>query len=1077
MFYYLRHILLFFFAITGSVVLFAQESPYQTGNRLFYLNKFADAIPFYQKELETLKDPKLMQDVTFRLAECYRILGKNEEAEKAYKIMFLKNKKAPGVLYNYGIFLKGLGKYSEAKQRFANYATMFPEDTLAKWQMASCDSAIMWQKNQGNYFVKEVKEVNSEEPEFSPLIINNKLHFVSSKATAAQLKSEAGGEGDTPKKTVKGKSSPDLKALETPVPTLDIFTTQVSDTSVKLLTPKVLMGLGEALHEGPAAISANEDEIFFTRPSDIRVRDKQRNLIENNLIIVHAKKEPSGQWGPVKDDLPFNKPEEYSVGHPAISPDGRLLVFMSDKPGGYGGTDLYISVKNGDSWSEPVNAGPVVNTSGFEMFPYFRDDGTFYFSSNLHHGMGGLDIFSVTYDTAQNKWGKVTNLRPPVNSPYDDFGVAFVKGSEKGFFSSKREGGTGDDDIYSFIGNKEIQVIYDGDEFRVKNEFFYDQLTYAIRDLESGKDVPLAGNSPEIKFRLSPNKKYELRSMRGKQAVNTVALSYGLTPDGAFNFTFASDSLPLNIKGYIRSSDASGTAQSILNASKNSVGLPGVNIRINDSKNNLVQEVTTDSNGKFTFVKSFSPKENYGLALSDQKPVQFNQPAKETVTDKPDSLIAFKGRAIRLGTATPVTGVKITLFKGTQEMTKVTNDKDGRIMFNLERGQSYTIVGSKEGFFQCQVKVSTLNKPNISAIEEVLAMEPIKRDTSIKLIDIYYDFAKASLRPESKKVLMRMVDFLKENDSIAIELMSHTDEVGSDASNMVLSQKRAESVVDFLISKGVSRSRLLAVGYGESTPKVPNAHNAKDHQLNRRSEFRVITQSDIPKLTALHKRKLSEYQTTFNKEQEVEAALPAKDKSLFKVAPNQGTGNIDGIVQAKSEPGLVYKIQIASSETEVPPDYFSGFKRVETLRDAKGVHKYFGGSTTSYDEALVLLNKIRSELKIGDAFVVPYKDGQRIEFDEIEGWGTKRFATPAATPTPAVASESGVVKGFVVQLVALRNKDKMPDFKGVIVKEKKGNDGFYRFYVGPFATAEQAREEQQRLIDLGFSDAFVKQGL
>jgi outer membrane protein OmpA-like peptidoglycan-associated protein len=1081
---YFKHILSILFCVLTFNVQ-AQETPAQIGNRLFNLNRFADAIPFYQQELETLKDPNLFQDVTFRLAECYRILGKNEEAEKAYKIMFLKNRKSPGVLYNYAIFLKGLGKYSDAKQKFVNYATMFQEDTLVKWQIASCDSAIAWIKYSTGYYVREIKDVNSPEPEFSPLLLNNTLHFVSSKVSAAELtgqSAEGDDEGGNVRKatTTKGKKvQPDKNALDAPLPTLDIFTTLVSDTTIKLAAPKLMTGFGESLHEGPSAVNAKGDEIFITRPSETGVRDRSKNLVENRLIIVSSKKEASGQWSALKEDLSFNKPEEYSVGHPAISPDGRFLVFMSDKPGGFGGTDLYLSIRNGETWGESVNLGPQINTAGYEMFPYFRDDGTFYFSSNMHPGMGGLDIFSIKYDSASSAWGKVTNMRPPVNSSYDDFGITFVKGSDKGFFSSKRPEGTGDDDIYSFIGNKEIQVTYDGDEFRIRNEFFYDQLTYVVKDLETGKESLVAGNTPEIKLKLSPNKKYELKSMRGKQIVNTLALSYGLSPEGAFNLAFSSDSLPVNIKGYIRSSDASGTAQSILNAAKGSVGVPGVEIKINNSKNELVQETVTDSSGKFNFRKTFSPKENYGLALSDQKPVSFNGPvttSKETVTDKPDSLISFKGRAVRLGTAAPVTGVKISLFKGTQEITKVTNDKDGRILFNLNRGETYTVVGSKDGFFQCQVKVSTINKPNISAIEEVLAMEPIKRDTSINLIDIYYDFAKATLRSESKKVLMRMYQFLKDNDSIAIELMAHTDEVGTDASNMVLSQKRAQSVVDFLIEKGVSPQRMLAVGYGESTPKVPNAHNAKDHQLNRRTEFRIVGKSDIPKLLAVHKRKIAEYESTFRKEQEIEALKPA-EKSLFTVSPNMGSGNIDGIVQAKPEQGIVYKVQIASSETEVPPDYFSGFKRVETLRDAKGIHKYFGASTTSYDEALVMLNKIRSENKIGDAFVVPYKDGKRIEFDEIEGWGTKRFTVPAVPSQPSHYTANEQVNGYVVQIAALRTKDKLPDFKGVDVKEKKGEDGFYRYYVGPFASMEQANAERQRLISLGFSGAFIKSGL
>ncbi|MCC6683749.1 MAG: OmpA family protein, partial [Bacteroidia bacterium] len=924
--------------LSGFNMLQAQQvqSAYEKGNILFNINKFNDAIPFYLKELETTHDPAFAEELTFRLAECYRITGQHTEAEKVYRKLYLKNKKAPRIMYNYGVFLRGIGKYKEAKVQFQAYSALRPDDSLAIRQIISCDSAMKWASVKSNYYVREVKELNSTEPDFSPLVWGNQLYFVSSKQSASQTETD----GTTTTKQIKGKPAvkgkkiaPDEKALEKPLPTLDMMSTYQADSFTTAPTPENFSGLvNMILDEGPAAINAEGTEMYFTRPSEEGVKNKEENLIENKLVIVHAQKAADGSWITSATDFPWNNPKLYSVAHPTLSADGKTMVFTSDMDGGYGGTDLYVCTRNGDTWSEPQNLGPGINTPGYELFPYLRDNGTLYFSSDMHPGLGNLDIFSVTYDQSKSAWGKVTNLKPPVNSSYDDFGISFVKGAEKGFFSSKRPTGTGDDDIYSFIGNKELKLTYNGNEFSVQNEFFYDQLTYTIHDKETGKDSVLKGDRSDIRFRIEPNKHYTLKALRGKDKVHSVDLYYGVQADSIFNLEFKSENVPVKLQGYIRSATESKDAKSILSAGTYSKGVSGLKLNIVDSLEQAVQQSTTDTNGAFSFPVAFAANKPYILSLRDEhhqpereKPVQ--EIVNQTTSSEP---IVFKGRAIVVETGKALSGVKVSLFKGTQEVARTTNSKDGRIQFSLDRQETYTVVASKEGYFTQQLKISTYNKPTITAIEEVLAMQLLKRDTSIHLIDIYYDFAKASLRPESKKVLMRMYQFLKDNDSIAIELMSHTDEVGTDTYNMLLSQKRAESVVNFLIEKGIPRDRLLAVGYGESTPKVRGAANAKDHQLNRRTEFQIISMKDIPNLMAMHQKRIATYEANFKKELDATATLPA-EPTYFTVPSSQGTGGMDGIVKVKQEKGIVYKVQIASSETELPPDYFSGFKRVEML--------------------------------------------------------------------------------------------------------------------------------------------------
>ena len=158
------------------------------------------------------------------------------------------------------------------------------------------------------------------------------------------------------------------------------------------------------------------------------------------------------RWGDqLIEAVPFND-REYSVGHAALTADGQTLYFASDKPGGYGGVDIYKSVRDqSGNWAAPTNLGPSINTSGDEMFPFVSNDGTLYFSSNGHLGLGGLDVFSATAVSTKEGWSAPENLGFPINTNSDDFGYIIDKENKNGYFVSNRAGGKGDDDIYKFV--------------------------------------------------------------------------------------------------------------------------------------------------------------------------------------------------------------------------------------------------------------------------------------------------------------------------------------------------------------------------------------------------------------------------------------------------------------------------------------------------------------------------------------------------------------------------------------------------------------------------------------------------
>ena len=198
------------------------------------------------------------------------------------------------------------------------------------------------------------------------------------------------------------------------------------------------------------------------------------------------------------------------MGHPSLTKDGKTLYFASDKPGGYGGVDLYVSNREiGGTWGTPVNLGPKINTSGDDMFPYIADDGTLYFASNGHTGLGGLDVYSTTSIKTGNKlttWTEPENLGYPINTNSDDFGYIINKDNKNGYFVSNRAGGKGDDDIYSFQKKGIILngIVYDAASGLPIQDA---QVVMKEEDVEKGKAK--SAKEGDFSFPATPGKKYK----------------------------------------------------------------------------------------------------------------------------------------------------------------------------------------------------------------------------------------------------------------------------------------------------------------------------------------------------------------------------------------------------------------------------------------------------------------------------------------------------------------------------------------------------------------------------------------
>ena len=382
------------------------------------------ALDIYEKVYK--KKPSL--ELAQKIANCYRFINNSEEAEKAYRRVLSYSGFDPYNYKYYGDALKQNGKFDDAKASYQQFVQNVPERKEEGIRLVnSTDVARMWVENPDpNVKIENLSFLNSSNSEFSPTAYLDGLVFTSDRWFV---------------KDQKNNKSKDVFGW-TGNPYLKLYYV----SKVDALSPVTFLDatLNEEFHNGPAVFTADGNEVYFTRTETPKTtRDKKAAIITKKLF--HSVKIGSS-WSRPKP-LPFNS-STYSVQHPALSPDGSILYFASDMPGGTGGMDIYASKKAADgSWADPVNCGPSINTNEDDVFPVVRKDGRFYFASKGHVGIGGLDLF--TSEGSYNKFSLAENLKAPLNSTKDDFGIYF-KDDKSGYISSNRHGGKGLDDIYSF---------------------------------------------------------------------------------------------------------------------------------------------------------------------------------------------------------------------------------------------------------------------------------------------------------------------------------------------------------------------------------------------------------------------------------------------------------------------------------------------------------------------------------------------------------------------------------------------------------------------------------------------------
>ncbi|MBL8002828.1 MAG: PD40 domain-containing protein [Flavobacteriales bacterium] len=378
------------------------------------------------------------EHVTKRLADCYMKLGDTENAEVWYAQVVKFLNREPKDMLNYAQALKGNGRYAEAEEWMDRYlATTRPEGAGLRSNIS--DFARKFTQNMDRFTVRSVSANTPYSDMGTSWGPDGQVYLASTRGETVGVKRHAAWNGQ---------------------PFLDLYVADRQSTGDLINARLLTGGVRSRQHDGPAA-SVSGDQLWFTRSNTTRSKS---GVLRLSIQRVRLR---NGEWSAPEPFLYNNT--ECSVAQPAISPDGRYLVFVSDMPGGQGGTDLYICRDVGGQWGEPENMGPVINTALDEGFPFIGADGTLYFASNGHPGLGGLDIQAAPR-SREGAYEVVINVGAPVNGPKDDFAFIIDAAGKTGYFSSNRPGGQGDDDIYAFVMNSPIEqrflctgVVYDDD--------------------------------------------------------------------------------------------------------------------------------------------------------------------------------------------------------------------------------------------------------------------------------------------------------------------------------------------------------------------------------------------------------------------------------------------------------------------------------------------------------------------------------------------------------------------------------------------------------------------------------------
>lgn len=765
------------FCVLVAVFLSSCSARYymKRGNQIYATGRYYKASSKYEKSYNKAKPKEYQANAAMHAGLCYENTGNLKEAYNWYNKARRANEELPEAHLKMAGMSAMRGEFEAAREQYNRYEELF-QDGKGKDGLYHLDLLQKDLVNPGRYIVDLKKEFNSRYCDFCPVYYPGDTCIVYFTSTR---------NGDAKKKkrridpvTGDGYSHIFITDFTQEIRSVD----KNGNVSVKKfkeprwLKPELVKdSLYSTRNEGALCFSADGNTLYFTSS---RIVDGYNRGTRIYKVSKGNNRDDSGdkQAGWINLSKSGICGDSVSVGHPALTPDGKRLYFVTDQlPGGFGGKDIWYVENREGKWSDPVNAGETINTSGDEMYPYVRDNGDLYFASNGHYGMGGLDLYRV-----ENIDGKeqLRHLPAPINSFADDFGIVFKPGTDEGLLSSSRSGRS--DNIYSFC---------------------------------------------------------------------------------------------------------------------------------------------------------FIPQQ-----------LQVRMLARNVITEL------------------PIAKVQVTVTSDNGDVVYLETDSAGMAFMPVVSDREYVFVTENSAFLKGKGTVSTYREKSDRLYELAVDMQPIEKP--IVIPNIYFDVAKWDLRPEAKENLNELLVILKDNPNIAIELSAHTDMVGNDKANMVLSENRAQSVVDYLIEKGVYWDRLEAKGYGETQPRQINEKDAKAYsflkvgdvlnerfvnrlrgaqredalQLNRRIEFKVLRTNYKPGPNSLHNPNRK--------------AIAVEEKQTVNIGKTQ-------LRDLKSVEGKFFTLQLGVFRNV--PALIDQFKVVFTEKVKDGIVRYCTGIYDTREEAAAAAAQLKAK--------------------------------------------------------------------------------------------------------------------
>ncbi|GAB4189272.1 MAG: hypothetical protein Fur004_07400 [Thermoflexibacter sp.] len=615
----------------------------------------------------------------------------------------------------------------------------------------------------------------------------------------------------------------------------------------------------------------NGEHIFFAKTNalPLNIFDKEEiKLCKSSLYEARVTRNVWFSASPVQ----IPETEEYSIAHPSISQDGKYLFFTSNMPGGYGGTDIYVTTKQANgTWSEPQNLGSQVNSPADEITPFYHEDGNLYFASNRQGGMGGFDIYEAK--KIGDFFEKVTNVGAPINSEDDDISFIINDSKRMGYFASNRRGNF---DIYrsnTLLLNISRNITDGGADVFGQFNFeltgnVFDSITgqpikkaiVKIRDIENDDiRIGFTDNSGKYRFIVQNEKRYQLAVTK---------LNYQTTKDYEFSTFGILRPVPVSID-MLMSPNTYRFRLNIEVIEKDTISeiikkpIPDARLLLEETGSEEVKEVYADLQGKYTFDlqqdKSYKLtvfKEGFDISLpyriytvrkNSAQTLDLQIPLTKTIQNKRRAVI----RAIVTDTedGRALIGATVGLKnKNTGQTYEGLTDDNGVAIFVVDTLYNYQLWAVKEKYqANDYIDVSMIGIESGRVVEAILSMRAVNYKPvplTFTLPSIYYPAGKITFNEEVQTQLDAVAKILKEHEGLKVSIFSHTDNTDKPKANEELSRQRANAAVSYLLKKGIDRKRFVAI-YSLGATKMKNDCDKiqcteAQHAENRRIDFAIV---------------------------------------------------------------------------------------------------------------------------------------------------------------------------------------------------------------------------------------------